>query len=346
MKRMLVGLFMLFVLCFGIFDKVHAGPVIGGSDSAEATLKNRPDIKPVRPIGPVNMSNGIVLPPGKVTASLKYRYVHKDDLYDGGDEKSGTYNGKYDRVNQTWQLAVKAGLFDDFEMRVMVPFHLKRVKRNAGNPPTHMDADTVAGLGDVVVMGRYALLSERSGDWLNLAVGAGLALPTGDADHKNPKPFSKNYEYMGPGAQLGTGSFDPKFELGATKFLGRSRFDAHLMLTFPGEGAHGSRKGNQYKCDVGYSYALNRSLDIELELNGVYQAKHIHDASETVNTGGTTVFLTPGVHWKINERLHFSLGVPIVIYRDLNGESADPEFQSKYGLGENIQIVGRLGLSF
>ncbi|WP_147820213.1 transporter [Salidesulfovibrio onnuriiensis] len=324
----------------------YAGPVMGGGEESEQQLKDKPDTKPVRCIGPVNMSNGLVLPKGKVAASIKYKYVHKNNLYDGGNRKTGNYNGKYDRVNQTMQLTAKAGIFDNFEARIMVPFHDKRLKRKFGNPPEHADTDELTGLGDIVVMGRYAVMSERDGDWLSLAFGAGLKMPTGDPDHKNPAPFSNVHEYIGPGGQLGTGSWDPKFELGATKFFGRSRVDAHCMYTIPGDGAHGSRKGNQFKYDLGYGYALNRLFDVELELNGVDQQAHWYDHSSTVNTGGHTIYLTPGVHWKISDKCHFSIGTPFVVYRDLNGEAATPERASKYCLGEDFQVVSRLGFSF
>ncbi|MBG0789199.1 MAG: transporter [Desulfovibrionaceae bacterium] len=323
-----------------------AGPVMGKGPESGDQLTDRPDTKPVKCIGLVNMSNGMVLPAGKIAASLKYVYVHKDSLYDGGEEKNGSYNGKYDRVNQCVQVSAKAGLFDRFEARVMVPFWDKEFKRKAGNPPTHAYTSNLSGLGDIVLMGRYAVLRQKDGDWLNLALGAGLKLPTGDSDAKNKPPFSNAHTYLGPGAQLGTGSWDPKFELGMTKMIGRSRLDAHFMYTLPGEGDYGSRKGTQFKYNFGYGYALNKYFDLELELNGVDQQKHRYDGDIVNATGGHTIYLTPGVHWKITDSSHLSLGVPVVVYRDLNGYSATPERNSRYGLGEDYQIVTRLGFSF
>ena len=340
-------IFVLFawLVVWGV-SPASAGPVAGKGPESDQALQERPDTKPVKCIGLVNMSNGMVLPKGKIAASLKYIYVHKNSLYDGGDEKNGSYNGKYDRVNQCVQVAAKAGLFDRFEARIMVPFWDKEFKRNAGNPPAHADTSTLSGLGDIVLMGRYAVLRQKDGDWLNLAVGAGMKLPTGDADAKNEMPFAAAHTYLGPGAQLGTGSWDPKFELGMTKFFGRSRLDAHFMLTLPGDADHDSRKGNQFKYNFGYGYALNKYFDLELELNGVDQQKHRYDGAEVNATGGHTIFLTPGIHWKITGNSHLSLGVPVVIYRDLNGYSAVPERNSRYGLGEDYQIVTRLGFSF
>jgi len=347
LKRLVVIFSIVAVVVFAWGQQcAQAGPVMGGGTESEQSLKARPDTKPVKCIGLINMSNGIVLPKGKVTTSIKYRYVHKNNLYDGSEKKSGTYNGKYDRVNHSVQLTAKAGLFEDFEARVMVPLHDKSVDRNYGNPPRSGKTNHVQGLGDIVVMGRYALMSQRKGDWMNLAFGAGLKLPTGNADHENEWPFSNAHKYIGPGGQLGTGSWDPKFELGATKFFGRSRVDAHFMYTITGDGAHDSRKGNQFKYNFGYGYALNKYFDVELELNGIDQKRHWYDGSAAKSTGGHTVFITPGVHWKMADNCHLSLGVPLVVYRDLNGYSATPDRNSRYGLGEDFQVITRLGFSF
>jgi len=322
-----------------------AGPVAGGGGDSEQKLTGLPDTKPMKCLGLINMSNGMVLPVGKYTASIKYRYVHKDNLYDGSQQKNGEYGGKYDRVNQSLQLTAKAGLFDGFEARVMVPFWDKQVSRRSGNLSVE-DTDNQRGLGDIVIMGRYALMRQKKGDWFNLAIGMGIKTPTGDSDAKNDPPFSNTHEYLGPGAQLGTGSWDPKFEIGATKFVGRSRFDSHFMYIISGDGAHGSRKGNQFKYNFGYGYALNKYFDLELELNGVDQQRNWYDHSAAKNTGGHTIYITPGVHWKITDYSHFSIGVPIVAYRSLNGYSSSPDRNSRYGLGEDFQVVTRLGFRF
>ncbi|MCJ2164882.1 MULTISPECIES: transporter [unclassified Pseudodesulfovibrio] len=347
MKRLTVFLSVCaWLMLVGGPHQVHAGSNAEADPESEQKVAAKPAGKPVKCIAPVNMSNGMVLPKGKYAANVKYRYVHKDSLYNGSTKKNGSYGGKYDRVNQSVQLTLKAGLFENFEARVMVPFWDKQVKRKPGNLAKPWDTDTVSGLGDVVVMGRYALMTQRGGDWMNLALGAGLKLPTGDADHENGLPYSNTHKYIGPSGQLGSGSWDPKFEIGATKIIGRSRFDAHMMYTVTGQGAHDSRVGNQFKYDFGYGYALNKYFDLELELNGVDQQRQWFDGSADDSNGGHTIFITPGVHWKMTESSHLSVGVPLVVYRDLNGYSATPERNSRYGIGEDFQVVTRIGISF
>ncbi|MFM2482919.1 transporter [Celerinatantimonas sp. YJH-8] len=299
----------------------------------------------IHSIGLVNMSNGMVLPAGKFVANVKYRYIHKDALYHGHTKQNGSYGGKYDRINQLFQFTAKAGLFKNVEARVMIPYWKKEVKRKPSNLSHPWDTDSNSGLGDVVVMGRYALMTQRGGDWLNLAIGAGLKLPTGEAGRKNGLPFSRRYQYLGPSAQLGTGSWDPKFEIGATKMFGRSRVDAHMMYTIANNGAHGSKQGNQFKYDLGYGYALNRHFDLELELNGIDKHRDTHAGVTDDATGGQTLFITPGIHFKYN-KMNLALGIPVVIYRDINGTSATPERNSRYGLGEKFQVITRFGITF
>lgn len=317
---------------------------MGQGAQSGVAAKALPNKKGPKPVGPVNMSTGTVFPKGKLATSLKYIYFDKGDLYNGSTSKTGKYNGKYSRWQHTMKLGIRYGLFDNFDVRAMIPFHFKGVKRRAavGKPAETTRTDYNEGLGDIVLMGRYGLLTQRKGDPFSLSIGAGIKLPTGDSDLKNETPFNKQYEYMGPGFQLGTGSWDPKFEIGATYMFGRSRLDAHCMLTLPSEGDHELRKGDNFKYNLGYGYALNDLIDLELELNGVYADKNHNAGIEMDNTGGHTMYLTPGVHFKFGKGYNVCLATPIVVYRDLN---ADPD-TDKYAIGEDMRVVFKIGACF
>lgn len=331
-------------ICAGGIPAQADGPVLGQEADSGTRISTLPNKKEPKPIAPINMSTGTVFKKGKLATSLKYIYFDKEDLYNGSSNVAGKYNGKYDRWQHTLQLGMRYGLFDDFDVRVMVPFHFRGVSRRSavGKPAETERDDTNDGLGDIVLMGRYALLSQREGDPFSLAVGAGIKTPTGDSGKTNAEPFNKTYKYMGPGFQLGTGSWDPKFELGATYMFGRSRLDSHFLLTLPTEGDHGLRKGDNFKYNFGYGYALSDLLDLELEINGIYSDQNSNDGAIVKNTGGHTVYLTPGIHFKFGKGLNAGLAVPIVAYRDLNAnEDAD-----QYSIGEDFRVVFKLGASF
>lgn len=291
-------------------------------------------------IGPCNMSGGTIFKPGQMAVAMKYLYFEKDQLYDGNDEVSGTYNGKYNREQKVMMLTVRRGISKKFDMRVSIPYYDKTLKRNAfvGKAKETTVKSTVSGIGDINVIGRYSLFSQRDNDPYSLAVGIGVKMPTGDSDKKNPEPFSKKLEYSGPGFQLGTGSWDPKFEIGFTKRYIRSRVDSHLMYTWGNEGDHGLEKGDVLKYDLGYTYAVSKKYDLELELNAVSADKSLNDNKTIEGSGGNTIFLTPGVHYKMQNNYNISLAIPIVVYRDLNADDSN----KKYNLGEDYRVVVKM----
>jgi hypothetical protein len=168
---------------------------------------------------------------------------------------------------------------------------------------------------------------------LNLAVGLGVQLPTGGTDKKDDNGCYPGF------IQTGSGSFDPLFELGAHKVMGRHWVSSHLLyhLTTKGEkGDQDFERPDTFKYNLGYAYALTKLLDLQAEINGVLKSKAELEGQKMVNTGGHVVYLTPGLHLKFNRQMHLGLGVPIPVYRDLNGEQ----------LSEGFRVVTKLALKF
>lgn len=344
-SRSLILFLVLLLLCAAAPVAGQAqGPIMGAPADEPAQLDQLPDTKVPKPVGPVNMSTGTVLPKGKAAVGLKAIFFEKNTLYDGAEKKDGRYNGKYERGQRTYQASFRYGLMDDFDMRVMVPYLERTVTRRARTGTKREDTykDDNTGIGDIVTMGRYALWSQRAGDPLSVAVGAGVKMPTGSSGKENQEPFNASKPYMGPGFQLGTGSWDPKAELGLTRMFGRHRLDSHFMYTWGFEGDHGLQKGDQFNYNLGWGYALTSLLDVELELNGVNQNRNKNDELYVANSGGHTIYLTPGLHLKLAQGLHAAVGVPIVVYRDLNSDPAEDQ----YSVGEDYRLVLKLAWQF
>lgn len=291
----------------------------------------------LKTIGPANMSSGTILQPGKMAIGIKYLSFSKDQLYAGENEISGNYNGKLEQEQDVVLTGIRYGINKKMDIRLNIPYYKKDLKRRCyvGSPKSDVIKTTNNGLGDINMMGRYSLLSQKKGDSCSLAVGLGMKIPTGDSDKKNPLPFSKKYEYLGPGFQLGTGSWDPKLELGFTKNYLRSRIDSHLMYTWGNQGKHGLEKGDVFKYNLAYSYALSKIYDLQLELNGIKADKSLNNNEIVTNSGGDTIFLTPGIHFKLKNNYNISVAVPITIYRDLNADAQ----AEKFALGEDYRVV-------
>ncbi|MCG8529778.1 MAG: transporter, partial [Desulfovibrionales bacterium] len=190
------------------------------------------------------------------------------------------------------------------------------------------------GLGDLVLMGRYRLLAQKKGDPVNLALGAGLKMPTGDTHEMD----NMKTGCFGAGFQCGSGSWDPKLELALNRVKDNWRVDFTAMYTLVTEGDHEYEFGDKFQYNLGSSLALNKYVDLQLEYNGVWQDNNRDHGVTVRSSGGHLGYVTPGVHFKFSRRpnVHFDVGVPILVYRDLNGEQ----------LSEDYQFVCKLAVKF
>lgn len=285
---------------------------------------------PVFPVGIVNSSNGMVYPKGQKGIVLKHFSITKDQLYSSTDEADfnpSPRQVKEVKVKQT-QAVLRYGLGGGFDVRMLVPHMSKEMKLgiNQGGNTMIRDFDD-SGLGDVIVFGRYQILNQKKGDPFFLTAGIGIKFPTGESKEK------KDGSLLPMAVQNGSGSTDYIAEIGFTKLAGKHRIDAHTMYFYRTEGSQDFKFGNLFKFDTGYSYAFNRYFDAEIELNGSAMAKNEQDGSKVDSSGGTEFFLTPGFHIKFRPNLHLSMGVPVNIYRDINGTqpTADYTFVARLG---------------
>ncbi len=68
------------------------------------------------------------------------------------------------------------------------------------------------------------------------------------------------------------------------------------------------------------------SLDLVLELNGEWHAEQVTNGIDDPNSGGNTIFLSPGLRLSQDKWSGFvSVGVPIV--DDLNGIQSEPDLR-------------------
>jgi hypothetical protein len=293
--------------------------------------------KPCKPVGPVNSSDGTVYEKGQYGGKFEYINFKQDQLYDGDDKvdfappQNGQKGKKcYERTTEEYRLTVRAGIFDNIDARLIIPFFNKEMKRQSFSQDF---TDENSGIGDIKLIGRYRIWSQKKKDPCNLAFGVGLKMPTGSTDEKDS---SGNY----PGfIQTGSGSWDPIIELGAHKLIGRSFLSSHFLYKMTTKGKLDNddyEKPDVFKYNFGYAYALSKLFDLQLELNGEVKGKAELAGQKQDNTGGHVIYLSPGVHFKFHKGMHFDVCVPIPVYRDLNGPQ----------LSEDYRMVAKLAMKF
>lgn len=198
------------------------------------------------------------------------------------------------------------------------------------------------GLGDIIAMIRYTAVkfSESSGEeevisaassaMTILSFSAGVKLPTGRTD------FMHDGEYLDSHLQPGSGSTDIVLGTSLLWTLDRTTIATNILGSLPGTGARGHRFGNYINADLTGRYRILASEDnfstlaATLGLCGELRAKETQDGTLLDDSGGSVLYLSPGVQWIASERISFEASYHLPIYHYLGGTQ----------LGESYRMMG------
>lgn len=215
-----------------------------------------------------------------------------------------------------------------------------------------------AGIGDLSLLGQYRFLNDRVSR-TEAALLLGLKTPTGDTDERHGD------EILEAELQPGSGSWDALFGLAFTHRVGRWSFDASVLYTLATEGTQDTDLGDLFLYNAAVSYRLTSfggpapmfhgaraheagdgthghahshaaeaspgaALDLILELNGEWHGQQETAGAKDQNSGGTTIYVSPGLRLSIDQWSGFvSVGVPVVT--ELGGIQAEPEWRITTG---------------
>ena len=191
---------------------------------------------------------------------------------------------------------------------------------SAGLPRTELSD---SGLGDVTltVKQRFYHNDFLGGGFQAAFIGA-IKLPIGDDDQRDSRG-----NLLPPSLQLGTGSID--FPLGVvfTAFKDRFGFNSDFIYRFKND-SRGFRFGNEMKVDLAFGYRLypseykslrDKVLSAYLELNTQTSQRAALNGVEILDSGGTILFLSPGIQAVLRPRFLLEASFQIPVYQKLNG---------------------------
>ena len=200
------------------------------------------------------------------------------------------------------------------------------------------------GLGDVSLFGQYRFYHDKSSD---VAAIVGLKTPTGDTDEReNGGPLFE------PEHQPGSGSWDPFIGIGLNRGWDRFGFASSVLYRFVTEGKQDTNLGDIFNYNFAGSYRVFSPedghdhhshthgsgivdyIDLILELNGDYRQRVEITGVTDENTGGNTVYISPGMRIGLGHSwsVFASGGIPIV--NDLNGLQSEPEYRIVGGISK------------
>lgn len=195
---------------------------------------------------------------------------------------------------------------------------------------------TNSGLSDITLMAKYVLFQR---DKLNVtrraALFGGVKFPTGSTAAVN-----ETGNLLPPGLQLGSGSWDIPLGIAFIHSAGGIGIIADLFYQI-------NTKGNNIDHGDSLSYGLaigyrlypskyvtfkEKVLNAYLELNGSWNSKSVVKDKTDENSGGISLFLSPGLQWIFLENLLAEASLQLPIYQRLNGTQLGNSFSVAAGL--------------
>lgn len=270
---------------------------------------------------------------------ISERFTLLDEMYNGTSEKS---NPGAKETHWTTELTGFYGITPEFMVIAVVPYKNGRTSGEADMsaiPPT-LDttmAGDASGLGDVALMGRYTFLKKESPDSTNVLAGVfGVKFATGRTTAKT----NDQTTYLDSHLQPGTGSTDYLLGLSYSHSLSRFSVSANMLGTITTEGKFGTTThqfGNAMNYDVTGKYRVapeafeptRPQVFLALGLNGEVRGQETEDGVRVPDSGGNTVYLSPGLQLVLAPHWVADLSYQHAVYHNLKGNQ----------LGETYKVV-------
>jgi len=292
----------------------------------------------------INSKGGaMTLPKGKFKMGIKHVYMKRDHMFNG--TKEVTNKEHLDATANITLLIAKYGLSKNLDLRVILPY--KDIDATA-----KLGFNDVAihnqGIGDIIVMSRYVVLSMQEHGY-QIAVGGGVKFPTGSTDNgfKKAPSFAANTNTPLP-TQMGTGEYEYKAELGVSKVLNDTmRIDFNTMYTYRPKAEHNYDFGNELSYDLSFTSSVTDKINLGLEYNGKYNSDTDmgNDTNSVLRSklpfkafSGTVGYITPEVEFLPfgKPKIHVGIGVSFLAHYHV----------SEYQPLEKQRFVFRLGYLF
>ena len=276
--------------------------------------------------GPITFSSAITLAPGELV--LREQFV-----FDRASNDASAAKREFEAIGVVSVLGYAVSR--DLMLFAVLPYFDKRLELTVGGARrTRSDA----GIGDLRLFGRYTVWRRN---WLGAAFRVspfiGLETPTGDDNERDA------FGRLPPAVQLGSGSWDPFGGIVVTYQTLDFQIDGAIGYQ-ANTRANGFEFGDVARLDASFQYRLwPRQLGPGLPafLYGVLEANLIHQGKNEIggiedsNSGGTRLFLVPGLQY-VTKRWIVEAAVQVPLLQALNGVALQKDFVVRAGFRVNF----------
>lgn len=215
--------------------------------------------------------------------------------------------GTESQVQNAVQLNLKYGLTNRLMLMASAPYTFNRITMAE-------DTETADGFGDPEIMAIAQVLDFAHGTWM-LQASAGARVPLGASDQTD-QTGTRLEQHLQTGSGAWAGIFGVHLMRGSGSlplFLGAS-------YQTNGKNDHDFSYGHVFRFNAAAQKALAGSFDLIAEVNGRVADYDTEGATTDPNSGGTAVYLSPGLRWRFGGLFSLRSQVQIPVLENLHGE--------------------------
>ena len=279
---------------------------------------------------------------------LRYDYLNQDQLRSGTKTISSAAasqivnNGDPQEVekytkNNYYTLGLNYNFTPNWGVNVQLPYidrsHSTLGTASDGTTPGNgggqYDSHT-SSVGDIKVIGRYQGFTPQH----NLGVLFGVKLPTGSytqtgtsTDLTAPGPVA-----IDRGLQPGTGTTDIILGGYYAETLNKNwDYFTQAMYQSALNSKDQYKPGDGVNLNVGMRYMGFENFTPQIQINARHVQRDSGANADTVSTGGTLVYLSPGIVVPVSKQASIYGFVQLPIYQNVNGVQLAPRFTASLG---------------
>ena len=195
-------------------------------------------------------------------------------------------------------------------------------------------SQTTNSLGDIAVLGKYSFYKDRLFSPTHELLGIlGVEFSTGSTSAKD-----STGNLLTATQQPGSGTTD--FILGGAWILRRPDFSLYGDLSYKINGNSSYQFGNPFALNAGLNYPIRKKFSLVGEINSQFTAQDrsnqqgpgVLSNGVVRDTGGETVYLSPGFQWRPAVAWGIQLGVQLPVYQNLRGTQLASNANITFGL--------------
>jgi len=260
------------------------------------------------------------------TEFISYDRFSRAELLDFAEADEEIHDVDYLLI---YYIGLSYGITDGTTVHLSLPYFYRNDISESEPPDEIHHHGDAKGFGDLSVFVHQNIYKTQHRDF-SITLLAGLELPTGKTNDKDDHGETFKAEFL-----PGSGSWDPSLGLAMTKDVGPVSVDGNVLYTLVTEGTQDTDLGDIFTYNLALSYqALKRPLtfDILAELNGIWRAKEKVSGHKDPDSGGNTIFFSPGLKVGIRKGVTFYGSYSIPIAENLNGIQNETDYRLVFGL--------------